>query len=156
MLKLEDVKAGIRIKGVFPSEEVTVVCAEPIGNSDTLSIAYRRSSGEINQMLLDSSYEEELSIAEEGRRISFNADSKTFKRVLEALRIDWASLFDPMMAIHSSRIDPLPHQISAVYDEMLPRNPLRFILADDPGAGKTLWRGCLSKSFSAAPMPSGF
>ena len=46
--------------------------------------------------------------------------------------------FDPLLAIHTSVVDPLPHQITGVYDAMLPRQPLRFLLADDPGAGKTI------------------
>jgi hypothetical protein len=56
----------------------------------------------------------------------------------EAKRIDLAFLFDPMMAIHTSNVDALPHQITAVYESMLPRQHLRFVLADDPGAGKTI------------------
>jgi len=54
-------------------------------------------------------------------------------------------LFDPMMAVHTSNVDPLPHQITAVYESMLPRQPLRFVLADDPGAGKTIMAGLLIK-----------
>jgi SNF2 family DNA or RNA helicase len=64
---------------------------------------------------------------------------------LEAMRIQLGSLFDPMMAVHSSNIEPLPHQISAVYESMLPKQPLRFVLADDPGAGKTIMAGLLIK-----------
>ena len=54
-----------------------------------------------------------------------------------------AHLFDPLWAIHTSVVDPLPHQITSVYDAMLPRQPLRFLLADDPGAGKTIMAGLL-------------
>src|SRR5207248_3653114 len=56
-----------------------------------------------------------------------------------------AHIFDPLLAIHTSMVDPLPHQITAVYGEMLPRQPLRFLLADDPGAGKTIMAGLLIK-----------
>src|SRR6202030_1581859 len=56
-----------------------------------------------------------------------------------------AHLFHPYMAVHISPIEPLPHQITAVYGEMLPRQPLRFLLADDPGAGKTIMAGLLIK-----------
>ena len=51
-----------------------------------------------------------------------------------------------MLPAHSAvaRV-PLPHQIRAVYQEMLPRQPLRFLLADDPGAGKTIMAGLLIK-----------
>jgi SNF2 family DNA or RNA helicase len=46
-----------------------------------------------------------------------------------------------MMAVHTSNVEPLPHQITAVYESMLPRQPLRYVLADDPGAGKTIMAG---------------
>jgi SNF2 family DNA or RNA helicase len=53
------------------------------------------------------------------------------------IAIRLAHLFDPVLAVHTSVVEPLPHQITAVYESMLPRQPLRFLLADDPGAGKT-------------------
>ena len=65
--------------------------------------------------------------------------------VSEAHRIRLAHLFDPVLAVHTSLVDPLPHQITAVYESMLPRQPLRFLLADDPGAGKTIMAGLLIK-----------
>jgi hypothetical protein len=76
---------------------------------------------------------------------SFDADGNLFRLVSEARRIELAWLFDPYVAITSSTIEPLPHQISAVYEEMLPRQPMRFLLADDPGAGKTIMAGLLIK-----------
>ena len=75
----------------------------------------------------------------------FNADGHLLRLVAEADRIRLAHFFDPYLAVHASRIDPLPHQITAVYEEMLPRQPLRFLLADDPGAGKTIMAGLLIK-----------
>ena len=63
----------------------------------------------------------------------------------EAYRIHLAYLFDPVLAVHTSLIEPLPHQIMGVYGDMLPRQPLRFLLADDPGAGKTIMAGLLIK-----------
>jgi superfamily II DNA/RNA helicase len=64
-----------------------------------------------------------------------------FRLVSEAHRIHLAHLFDPVLAVDASLVDPLPHQITAVYEEMLPRQPLRFLLADDPGASKTIMAG---------------
>ena len=62
---------------------------------------------------------------------------------MEAKRINLGYLFDPFLAVVSTDIRVLPHQITAVYDEVLPRQPLRFLLADDPGAGKTIMTGLL-------------
>ena len=79
----------------------------------------------------------------------FDADGALFRLASEARRIRLAHLSDPWLAIHSARIEPLPHQIAAVYGEMLPRRPLRFLLADDPGAGKTIMAGLLIKELTA-------
>lgn len=76
---------------------------------------------------------------------TFDAPGNEFKLALEALRVSHAHLFDPMMALHTSAITPLPHQINAVYEVMLQQQPLRFVLADDPGAGKTVMAGLLLK-----------
>jgi superfamily II DNA or RNA helicase len=65
--------------------------------------------------------------------------------VSEAQRIRLAHLFDPLLAVHTSNVEPLPHQITGVYKEMLPRQPLRYLLADDPGAGKTIMSGLFIK-----------
>jgi hypothetical protein len=78
-------------------------------------------------------------VAREAR--SFFGSPLISAEMREAKRIDLAFLFDPMMAVHTSNVDPLPHQITAVYESMLPRQPLRFVLADDPGAGKTIMAG---------------
>ena len=84
-----------------------------------------------------------------GRPWSFDGDGALFRLVSEAHRIRLAHLFDPVLAIHTSVVDPLPHQITAVYEAMLPRQPLRFLLADDPGAGKTIMAGLLMKELIA-------
>jgi superfamily II DNA or RNA helicase len=81
----------------------------------------------------------------DGLRWSFDADANLMRLASEAYRISLAHIFDPYLAVHVSAIEPLPHQISAVYQEMLPRLPLRFVLADDPGAGKTIMTGLLLK-----------
>ncbi len=80
---------------------------------------------------------------------NFVADAEIFRLTAEACRIKFAVFFEPYSAIHSSRIEPLPHQISAVYEKMLPQNPLRFLLADDPGAGKTVMTGLFVKELIA-------
>ena len=83
--------------------------------------------------------------SESGRAWSFDGDGELFRLASEAQRIRLAYLFDPYLALSTSLIEPLPHQITAVYGEMLPRQPLRFLLADDPGAGKTIMAGLLIK-----------
>ncbi len=84
---------------------------------------------------------------------SFDGDGHQFRLISEAHRIRLAHLFDPVLAVHTSVVEPLPHQITAVYESMLPRQPLRFLLADDPGAGKTIMAGLLIKELIARGDP---
>ena len=144
MLKLEDIKVGAQIVGLTPNELATVVAVTPAGN-DAVTVYYKTHTGIVNEQLLFRDSAERLSLAQRGLAWSFDSPSRDFKLALEAMRIEMGYLFDPLMAIHTSNVDPLPHQISAVYEAMLPKQPLRFVLADDPGAGKTIMAGLLIK-----------
>ncbi len=141
-MKLEEIKPHLSVHGLVPNLTVTIINAEWYG-TDTVSVTYQTPQGP-DQQILDRSDEHRLSAATE-RPWSFTADGSLFRLVAEAYRIQLAHLFDPLLAVHTSLIDPLPHQISAVYDVMLNRQPLRFLLADDPGAGKTIMAGLLIK-----------
>ncbi|MCY4533095.1 MAG: helicase-related protein [Gammaproteobacteria bacterium] len=142
MLKLEDIKKDAQIRGIQADEIVRVVQVEPVGDS-ALTVYYKDSQGRLSEQMLFRSDERRLDLAEAGRPWAFDAPGEDFKLGLEAYRITQAALFDPMMAVHTSNVEPLPHQISAVYEAMLPRQPLRYVLADDPGAGKTIMAGLL-------------
>jgi hypothetical protein len=93
--------------------------------------------------------EPRIAVAALGRPFAFDGDGHLFRLASEAHRIRLAHLFDPVLAVHTSLVEPLPHQITAVYESMLPRQPLRFLLADDPGAGKTIMAGLLIKELIA-------
>ncbi len=140
MIALEDLKPGISLVGVEPTQVVTLVALVPIGDGAVQAI-YKTSEGTLKDRLLSRGDEATISIATLERPWSFDGNGEDFKLAVEAKRIDLAFLFDPMMAVHTSNVDPLPHQITAVYESMLPRQPLRFVLADDPGAGKTIMAG---------------
>jgi SNF2 family DNA or RNA helicase len=140
MVKLEELKPGLPLVGLEPSSIATVAAVVPIGDG-SVQVFYRTSDGQTRERLLGRSDEENLSIAIVERPWSFDGDGAAFQLTCEAKRIDLAFLFDPMMAVHTSNVDPLPHQITAVYESMLPKQPLRFVLADDPGAGKTIMAG---------------
>ena len=107
------------------------------------------AGGELGSQILYRDDEARLEIVEQGRPWSFDGDGDLFRLVSEALRIHLAHLFDSALAVHTSLVEPLPHQITAVYQAMLPRQPLRFLLADDPGAGKTIMTGLLMKELIA-------
>ncbi|HEY8537588.1 MAG TPA: DEAD/DEAH box helicase, partial [Steroidobacteraceae bacterium] len=141
-MRIEDIAIGQRLIGVDPAGPVEVVSVTPAG-PDAVILVYRPVAGKISERMLFREDEAALAEATVTRPWSFTADGEVFKLGVEALRIRFAHLFDPMMAVHTSDVEPLPHQISAVYEAMLPRQPLRFLLADDPGAGKTIMAGLL-------------
>ncbi len=140
MLRLEEINPGQALQGLEPSLVVSVVAVVPL-SPDSIQVIYRPPEGGVKECNLTRASEAGLSIATVERPWSFDGDGDAFKLTVEAKRIDLAFLFDPMMAVHTSNVDPLPHQITAVYESMLPRQPLRYVLADDPGAGKTIMAG---------------
>jgi SNF2 family DNA or RNA helicase len=141
---LEQVTRAARIHGILPTQAVTVVAIEWHG-SNAINVTYRDDGGSLGEALLYRDHEPSLRIETAAAAYAFDADPHLFKLVSEALRIRMAAYFDPMLAVNTSDIDPLPHQIKAVYGELLPRTPLRFLLADDPGAGKTIMAGLYIK-----------
>lgn len=139
-MRLEELQPGLTLVGLEPATLATVAAVNQIADG-AVQVVYRTPSGALKERLLGRVDEEQLSIAVAERPWSFDGDGSAFQLTCEAKRIDLAFLFDPMMAVHTSNVDPLPHQITAVYESMLPRQPLRFVLADDPGAGKTIMAG---------------
>ena len=144
MARLEDLQQGANVNGILPNQQVTVVNANWYGTS-VIELTYKDASGNLGRQLVYRDNEPELEIVTVGRPWSFDGDGEKFRLVSEAFRIKLAHLFDPRLAVHTSNVDPLPHQITAVYEEMLPRQPLRYLLADDPGAGKTIMTGLYLK-----------
>ena len=148
MTRLEEITRGTSIQGILPEGLVTVLDVKWLGTV-AVEVTYKDSSGRLGNELIYRDREPTLKVATEGRPWSFDGDGAHFRLVSEAHRIQLAHLFDPLLAVHTSLVDPLPHQITAVYEEMLPRQPLRFLLADDPGAGKTIMTGLFIKELIA-------
>lgn len=147
MLQLEQLEKGVMVKGIEADGSVTVVSADWL-DEGALEVVYRDGSGGIGNVVLYRSHEPVLGLAEAGGW-GFTADGALFRLAVEAHRLRMAYLSDPRLAVHTSLIEPLPHQISAVYERMLPLQPMRFLLADDPGAGKTIMAGLLMKELVA-------
>jgi len=148
MSSLEDLKPTASVQGILPNCLITVVSVQWFG-SDALELTYKDPGGKVANELLYRHDEPRIEVAVAGRPWSFDGDGHLFRLVSEAQRIRLAHLFDPVLAVHTSVIEPLPHQITAVYESMLPRQPLRFLLADDPGAGKTIMAGLFIKELIA-------
>lgn len=144
MAQLEKITVGSRVKGISAKSTATIIAVQ--GNASVgLEVTFKDERGRLGSRLLYRSDEEQLEILEADSLWNFDADGNLFRLVSEAYRIKLAHIFDPYLAVHTSSIEPLPHQILAVYEEMLSRLPLRYILADDPGAGKTIMTGLFIK-----------
>ena len=147
-MTLEDLQPNAAVRGILTDGLVVVVSVQWHG-SEAVELTYKTPDGKVANELLYRTDEARLEVVEHGQPWSFDGDGALFRLVSEALRIRLAHLFDPVLAVHTSVVEPLPHQITAVYDSMLPRQPLRFLLADDPGAGKTIMAGLLIKELIA-------
>lgn len=144
MVLLSELVRGITVKGILPNSLVTIIDVHWHG-SEVVELTYKDATGHLGNELVFREREPTIEIVTTGRPWSFNGDGTLLRLVSEADRIRLAHLFDPLMAVHTSLVEPLPHQIAAVYGEMITRQPLRFLLADDPGSGKTIMAGLLMR-----------
>lgn len=142
---LADIREGMRLLGVLADQPVTVVSFSAMGEDDGV-LTYVSASGNSEQRIVSVDDLPDLLVLDDRKSgPRFDADPAEFRLAAEALRIKYATAYDPMAAVYASNIDPLPHQIRAVYEDLLPKVPLRFLLADDPGAGKTVMAGLYVK-----------
>ena len=119
--KLEYLVSGAIVDGIEPGGPVTVVSADWHGDQ-AITLTYRDAANQPREQLLYRIDEGTFTVKEGTRRAwSFDGDGHMFRLAAEARRIKLAHLFDPYLALTSSEVDPLPHQIEAVYGEMLPR-----------------------------------
>ena len=136
-----DLLAGQRLAGVIADGDVIVVAVD-IHGPGSATLTYRSSDGQLGERILTS--DDLGGISEVStQRWTFEGDGAAFRLASEARRMKWAHLSDPFAAVDTSNIEPYPHQIEAVYNRFLTQKPLRFLLADDPGAGKTIMAGLL-------------
>ncbi len=142
-LSFGDISSGQRLAGVVAGSEVVVVALERHGPGSA-TLTYRTGDGRLDERILNTEDLRNITVVAD-RRWSFDADGADFRLASEARRMKWAHLADPFAAVDTSNIEPYPHQIDAVYQRLLTQRPLRFLLADDPGAGKTIMSGLLIK-----------
>ena len=139
-----DIKDGQIIKNLIASEPVEVIKVRKIGSN--YSLHYRGiNSSSTNNIVIDEQKVEKLELLTNENEFNFKGNPEKFLLFAEAERINSAYQFDPLFAVNCSVIDPLPHQVEAVYKYLLPLPKIRFLLADDTGAGKTIMAGLLIK-----------
>ena len=141
---LSKIKNGCSVKGLEDGQICKVINVDWMSDQ-AAEIFYETQDGVTHKKLIYKDDDIKIEIVKEGNLWSFTADADKMKLLTESLRIKYAYYFDPYLSIYTSSIDPLPHQITAVYEEMLKRHPLKFLLADDPGAGKTIMAGLFIK-----------
>lgn len=139
-----ELSQGLIIKNLIPHEPVKITRIVPLGNMTSIYFTGINSNISSNRLLSDEDIDRLEIISKDGV-FSFSGDPDKFILYAEAERIYSAYQFDPLFAVNCSVIDPLPHQVEAVYKYLLPLPNIRFLLADDTGAGKTIMTGLLIK-----------
>ena len=127
---LDVVCQGSTLLGLVGPEPVQIIVAARL-TDDSVNVVYRTEAGTLGERIVFATDLPNIHAIKAGAAFSFDGDPAAFKLAAEARRMQLAHLFDPQAALGTSDVDPLPHQLRAVYEEMLPRHPLRFILADD-------------------------
>ena len=145
-MKIDQLKQGIVIRGSIFSEPVKVLTVQIMGNAVKL-IGQGINTNQVHQPILTDEQISQLEATPEQE--PFDGDAQKFRYAIEAMRLGLAYEYDPFFALTVARVDPLPHQLEAVYDYFLKQPRIRFLLADDPGAGKTVMAGLLLKELKA-------
>ncbi len=141
---IELLKPNTVIKGNLFPEEVHVIVVIPFG--DSIKLIGRGNSNQVYDLVIPKEKFSEIEIVEQG---TYNGNADKFRLAVEAIRLGLAYEYDPYFSLSIARVDPLPHQLEAVYDYFLKLPRIRFLLADDPGAGKTIMAGLLIKELKA-------
>jgi len=136
-------KEGIEVKGPFWSEPVKAVKFEEIGRERFRLMGFTTKSQNFVNIILSKDDIRLITVVD--TTIDFSSNPENTFYFLEAIRFKNASLFDPLLAMNVSKVDPLPFQIEAVYGYVLKQPHIRFLIADDPGAGKTIMAGLILK-----------
>lgn len=136
-------QVGASIAGLAGPEPVKILAVERL-TDDSANVLYRTDAGPAERIVFANQLEH-IRAVQPGLAFSFDASPTAFLLAAEARRMRLAYLFDSQAALGTSSVEPLPHQLRAVYEIMLQKQPLRYVLADDPGAGKTVMAGLLIK-----------
>ncbi len=139
---MDNFQKGMIIKGPNWPEPVEIKLVEEAGDYVHIVGATKNSRQHIDQLI---SKEEFAQFKLDEFTANFGEEAWKVFLALENTRYRFASMYDPLIAMNASKVDPLPHQIEAVYGYILQKPRIRFMIADDPGAGKTIMAGLLIK-----------
>ncbi|HBH12609.1 MAG TPA: helicase, partial [Clostridiales bacterium] len=133
---------GAIIKGPQWSEPIEIKLIEEFGNYVHIIGSTKNSRKHVDQLIIKEEFDQ---IQLDQFEVNFKEEAWKVFLALETTRYRFASMYDPLIAMNASKVDPLPHQIEAVYGYILKKPRIRFLIADDPGAGKTIMAGLLIK-----------
>ena len=139
-----NIQVGNLIKGLFESEIARIDDIKTHGKVISLRFTGLESNRQDTRIFSEFDLTKLVVIGKEGE-FTFEGDPEKFLLFAEAERIRSAYLFDPLFAVNCSIVDALPHQVEAVYRVLLKLPRIRYLLADDTGAGKTIMTGLLLK-----------
>ena len=152
-MDVNEIKPGIVIEGPKWPEPIEIKKSEIIGQDIQIIGSMIQSGEHIDQIL---SFKELGNIILKRIKCDFSSESWKVFLALEAMRYKFASLYDPLLAMNTSKIEPLPHQIEAVYGYVLKFPRIRYLLAHDPGAGKTIMAGLIIKELKLRNLANRF
>ncbi len=141
-INVDGLKPNTIVRGPIFPEAVQVIITIPLGQSLKL-VGKGLTTGRVYEPILNAEQLSKLELSPE--KEPFDGDALRFRLGVEALRLALAYEYDPYFSLSIARVDPLPHQLEAVYDYFMKLPRIRFLLADDPGAGKTIMAGLLIK-----------
>jgi SNF2 family DNA or RNA helicase len=144
-----DIEEGDSLRGPFWPEPVEVIKIESVGRGYRIFSVGQNGGESYTDILSENQISESIEVTKKEEHPEFDADPRRFQQAVEVSRTDLAAEYDSNFALNTSQIDPVPHQLEAVYQFMLPENfpdnRIKFFLADDAGAGKTIMAGLLIK-----------
>ena len=140
------IRPGSIVTGPTLPEPIEVLATVPMGESLKV-IGRGRNTGMTHDPVLTPAQLAQLTVSAD--REPFDGDARMFRLGVEAQRLGLAYEYDPFFSLSIARVDPLPHQLEAVYSYFMKLPRIRFLLADDPGAGKTIMAGLLLKELKA-------
>ena len=140
------------VKNLTSSEAVIINNIKKLGEMYSIKFTGVNTNKSSSKVISEDEFCALQTLTSEGS-FNFTGDPQKFVLFAEAERINSAYQFDPLFAINCSIVDPLPHQVEAVYKFLLPQPKIRFLLADDTGAGKTIMTEHWTNLFSGFIVP---
>jgi superfamily II DNA or RNA helicase len=142
---LRQLAEGATLEGPHWTEPVRVLTAKARGTKIEIQAVGLHTKRLWNKLLKAEDFDGAIKVTQAGQLAALTGNPTQFRLAAEAHRIRLAFQYDPHFAVSVSQVDPLPHQMDAVYSHLLTQPQIRFLIADDPGAGKTIMAGLTLK-----------